>query len=90
MPQKKSFVMYSNYYGLLELLTLRQRGALITAIFEYNINGSMPTELDDITRMAFVIIKDTLDRDAEKYEDICKRRSEFGKKGGRPKKQNTQ
>ena len=37
--------------------------------------------------MAFEIIRAQLDRDREKYEKICKRNAENGKRGGRPPKE---
>ena len=68
---------------------MEQRGQLISAIFEYCEDGDISTYLDPVCDMAFSMIKDTLDRDAEKYENIRKRNIQNGKSGGRPKKQNS-
>ena len=86
MSEKKSFVLYLNYKHQFDLLSLEQRGRLISAIFEYCESGSIITPLDPLCDMAFSMIQDTLDRDAEKYEAICARNAENGRLGGRPKK----
>lgn len=82
---KDSFVLYTKYSEQLELLTMEQRGELITAIFEY-MKGNDPN-IDGVVAMAFSFIKTQLDADAEKYEEVCRKRAEAGKMGGRPKKQ---
>lgn len=83
---KKSFILYENYEKLFQLLPVEQRGLLITAIFEYERQQTVSVELSDAANMAFQCIKDTLDRDREVYLATCQKRSESGKKGGRPTK----
>lgn len=82
---KDSFVLYTKYSEQLELLTMEQRGELITAIFEC-MKGNEPS-INGVVAMAFSFIKTQLDADAEKYEEVCRKRAEAGKMGGRPKKQ---
>lgn len=82
---KDSFVLYTKYSEQLDLLTMEQRGELITAIFEY-MKGNDPN-IDGVVAMAFSFIKTQLDADTEKYEEVCRKRAEAGKMGGRPKKQ---
>ena len=43
--------------------------------------------MDPVTAMAFSFIKSQMDKDIEKYNETCAKRSEAGKLGGRPKKQ---
>ena len=86
--EKKSFVLYNSYYTQLELLTMEERGELITAIFLYEKTGTYP-DLSRVVNMAFSYIKDALDRDREAYEERCRKNSENGKKGGRPRKNNS-
>ena len=81
---KNSLVIYTSYQEQLSLLTMEQRGVLLTAILAYASGDDMP-EMDGITCMAFAFIKADIDRDAERYEKICEARREAGKKGGRPK-----
>ena len=82
--QRNSFIMYYDWLEVFDMFTEAQRGALITAIFRYMrygiIDENMPSEL----KVAFRVIRLTLDRDTETYEDKCKVNSENGKKGGRP------
>lgn len=81
---KNSFVLYTEYFEHFSLLTLEQQGLLINAIFKYQLGQELP-EMDSCLKMAFSFIKAQLDRDNEKYDQICKKRSEAGKQGGRPK-----
>ena len=81
---KDSFVLYTEYEEHLSLLTMEQRGVLITAIFCFQSNKELP-KMDSATYMAFSFIKKQLDRDNAKYEEVCRKRQEAGKLGGRPK-----
>ena len=81
---KNSFVLYTEYAKHLTLLSMEQRGVLFTAIMAFETGEEMP-EMDGMTKMAFSFISEQLSRDKEKYESICKKRSEAGRNGGRPK-----
>ena len=83
---RTSFIMYHSFNSPFELLDMEQRGILITAIFEYQMYGEVKISLTPLVNMAFVCIKDTLDRDARTYAETCKRNSENGKRGGRPRR----
>ena len=83
---KKSFLLYGNYETQFKLLSMEERGLLITAIFEYSNNGAVQTPLSPLVELAFSFVKENLDRDHENYLDRCEKNSENGKKGGRPKK----
>jgi hypothetical protein len=85
MNTKKSFVLYNDLYKQFSLLPMEERGALITAIFEYAVNGQVFTDLTPMAQMAFSFIQDALDRDRAAYEATCRKNRENGKKGGRPK-----
>ena len=82
----KSFVLYNNYINQFRLLSMEERGHLITAIFEYADNQTILTELSDLAKMAFSCMKDTLDRDREAYIAKCAKNAENGRKGGKAKK----
>ena len=84
MEQKKSFLMYTDYWKDISLLTMEQRGMLLSAIMLHTLGGEVP-ELDGATQMAFSFISEQIDRDAEKYQDTIEKRKEAGKLGGRPK-----
>lgn len=81
---KNSFVLYTEYAKHLSLLSMEQRGVLFTAIMAYELGETLP-DMDGMTQMAFSFISEQLSRDKEKYESTCKKRSEAGSRGGRPK-----
>ena len=84
MEQKKSFVMYIDYWKHIKLLTMEQRGILLSAIMQ-PVAGDEVMELDGVTQMAFSFITEQIDRDADKYQKTIEKRKEAGKLGGRPK-----
>jgi len=81
---KESFVLYVKYLDNIEMLSMEQRGILITALMSYVADKDIPN-MDGVTAMAYSFIKSQIDRDFEKYEATCRKRSEAGKLGGRPK-----
>ena len=83
---KDSFVLYTKYLGNIQALSMEQRGMLFTSLMLYA-SGQEPEEMDPVTAMAFSFIKSQMDKDIEKYNETCAKRSEAGKLGGRPKKQ---
>ncbi len=80
------FILYKNFFTQFSMLDLEDRGRLITAIFELELGQEPTLSLSPAAAMAFSFIKDTLIRDRESYDEICRRNAENGKKGGRPKK----
>ena len=86
MVDKNTFLLYKDSYEEVMLLSIEQRGKLLTALYEYAITTQEP-DFDDIAlKIVFSTIKRGIDRDSEKYEERCKRNKELGKLGGRPKK----
>ena len=84
--EKKSFILYHSFANQLELLSMEERGQLISAIFAYERTGEIDASLSPLVKMAFSCMKEALDRDRESYEAKCKQNTKNGKKGGRPKK----
>ena len=78
--EKKSFVMYADYQKHIARLPDEDAGQLIKAILAYVNNGD-EVLLSPAADMAFSFMKDRIDRDCEKWEKTCKKRSEAGKKG---------
>ena len=87
MNERKSFVMYMDWYEVVSMLDDKQAGALVKALYEFEVNGKVP-KLDQITAVAFTVMKSTLERDRKKWEETTQKRRENGLKGGRPKKAN--
>jgi len=84
---KKGFVLYYDYRQHLDLLNENERGRLLAALLDYGEMGREP-DLDGAVLMAFSFIRAQMDRDAQKYAEICRKRSEEGRRGGRPPEAN--
>lgn len=69
----------------LEYLSMEQRGELLTALFTYAEDGTLPT-LDGVSGFAFEVFREGIDTSLDAYEETCRKNRENGKKGGRPKK----
>lgn len=80
---KDSFIMYNSYYEAIKHLPHKEKGMLLDAIFEYNLNGVVP-DLTPVVKMAFNFMKGQFDRDAAKYEKRVEANRKNGLKGGRP------
>lgn len=86
---KESFLLYVDQGELFEELTDEQAGKLIKHTFKY-VADKNPEAPDQITKLLFIPIKQTLKRDLKKYETYLAKQQANGKKGGRPKKEETQ
>lgn len=84
----KSFVLYGDYQSQFDMMSDADAGILIKAIFEY-VNTGTVRALPPVLEMAFSFIRSGLDRNAAKYEDICERRREYGRRGGVAKATNS-
>ena len=67
-----SFILYTSDYQLIEGLTDEQLGQLTRALFTYARDGEV-INLEPVVRMAFVFIKDKIDRNQAKYQKKCER-----------------
>ena len=70
-----SFILYTSDYQLIERLTDEQLGQLTRALFIYARDGEV-INLEPVVRMAFVFIKDKIDRNQQKYQKKCERNRE--------------
>ena len=84
--KKKSFIIRLENREQFEMLTDEQCGKLLKAMCRYADTGTAPVFNDPMLKFAFSYLKGQIDRDAVKYETMCKNNAENGKKGGRPKK----
>lgn len=85
---KKSFIIYEQWATLICGLPTDKAGELIQAICSYKIYGGYDIE-DDTVKAIFNMIKMQLDADASKYQEVCRKRAENGKKGGEAKASNS-
>lgn len=82
---KGSFIIYKEWEEFVrELPTDSDRGKLFMALFEYSITGEQPKDFTGELKMVFLMMRNAMDRDGQKWERICETRSSNGKKGGAP------
>ena len=81
---KDSFILYTEQKAVIDKLTDEQAGKLIKAIYEYVATDNMP-ELDCLLDLVVTPIRQSLDKNKEKYEEVSKKRAEAGAKGGKQK-----
>ena len=85
MASKKGVVMYYDILEQLEDFTDEQFGKITRAIINYDKTGEIPEFDDSSLKVAFKILKPTLDRNKQEYEAICEKRREAGSLGGKQK-----
>lgn len=85
MASKKGVVMYYDILEQLEDFTDEQFGKITRGIINYDKTGEIPEFDDSSLKVAFKILKPTLDRNKQEYEAICEKRREAGSLGGKQK-----
>jgi len=73
---KKSFILYNDQVELINELTDIQAGQLLRVLYQYSNSASNDTIQDPSVKMAFIAIKSQLDRDAQKYSEVCEKNKE--------------
>ena len=76
---KKSFILYTDSYNMIEMLNAEQKGALLDAIFSLHGCCECP-ELDQATAIVFAGMKRYLLENMEKWEETRRKKSEGAKK----------
>ena len=76
---KKSFILYTDSYNMIEMLNMEQKGALLDAIFSLHGCCECP-ELDQATAIVFAGMKRYLLENMEKWEETRRKKSEGAKK----------
>lgn len=85
---KKSFLVYHDNEIIVYRLSDDEAGKLFKSLFPYSRGNIKPDfENSPALAMAFDILSLAIDRDKEKYFARCEKNRENGKKGGRPRKQ---
>ena len=77
--------LFVDYLDAVEPLDDAERGRLFTALLQYAQSGQAPA-LAGNERFLFPMMRAQMDRDAAAYQDVCEKRAENGRKGGRPPK----
>lgn len=84
----KSFVIYKDWEEYVDALgSDEEAGKLFKALFAFA-KRAEEAEFVGALKMAFIVMRNSIERDGEKWENTCSVRSEAGKKGGRPSKTN--
>lgn len=84
---KDTFILRHDFAPQIKMLSIEQRGVLLTAIYAYELGEEMP-EMDPLVAMCFGFIKSSLDANMDKYEAKCEANRANGTKGGRPSRNN--
>lgn len=92
---KKSFVLYHDMCKMFQELSDEQAGQLIKYIIQYSENKTQPnpaepTGLSGLLATISIPFKNHIDRDFERFLDICERNRNNGVKGGRKPTKRTQ
>lgn len=86
---KESFLLYISFYEPIKNLSKEDKGELLDAIFNYQINPNNPVGLQGSNvKMAFEFFKNQFRLDNVKYQKTVDKNRENGKKGGRPSLKN--
>ena len=85
--ERETFVFYKDWLNVIRDLPSEVQLEVYQAITEYAIYSNL-IELKPLAKVAFGFVKQTIDRDTQKYVSIKEKRKEAGAKGGRPLKTN--
>ena len=89
MAERNGFIVHEESYKSFDRLSDERLGKLFRAMYKYASGEDAKSFPDDeVLDIIFETVRDRMDRDALRYDETCKARSEAGKKGGRPKKAN--
>lgn len=80
-----SMIFYRSFYEAIKDLPDQTQLEVLHAVFEYALNDETVQELSPIANAMFTLIKPQIDANNQKKEN-GKKGAEFGKLGGRPKK----
>lgn len=86
--EKKSFVMYKEWFPMITTMTDEQAGQLLKTIYYYQF-AEETTPTDPLLNSIFQMLKTRFDIDARAYAESCEIRRENGRKGGLAKASNT-
>ena len=78
---KRAIMLHYDSIEQLELLNDEERGRVLLDLLKYARDGQVPEYSEPSMKMMFSILKQRTDAEAQKYEEICKKRSQAGIKG---------
>ena len=81
--EKQGYVMYKSWNPIIRSIPDEKAGKLFKAVATFQ-DGEAVELSDPLLYGIFQMMEKTFKIDAEKYHEICERRREAGRKGGRP------
>ena len=84
---KDGFILHSSAKEIIENLNPEQVKTLMLAMLAHNDGEELP-EMDAVVKMAFIPMRQQMDRENEKYQETCRKRAEAGMSGGTAKQAN--
>lgn len=82
---RDSILIYTKYEEQINLLSDAQAGILFRAIIRYQSGAELPV-MDEVTAMAFSFIRQKIDEENQKRDELSLTNKNNGKLGGRPSK----
>jgi len=80
---KDSFILFLEQEQTVDLLSDEQAGKLLKGLYDM-VRGEKISFDDRLLNMAFIPIRQSIERNIEKYQKICDRNKLNGSQGGRP------
>ena len=78
MKKPKGFFVYFHHANIVGMLSDVQAGRLIKALMAYGDTGEIADFPDDgMLNVTYALFKDEIDRNFEKYNEICKKNKEI-------------
>ena len=85
---KESFVFFRSFFEAIEEIDEKKQLKLYKSIAKFALNDEKPTDLKGIEKAIFSLIEPQITASSKRYE-VSKKCGEYGKLGGRPKKEKT-
>lgn len=79
--KKNSFILYKDNFEAIQLLSMEQRGQLLTAIYHFVTTGDV-MEVEPMVKILFTTIKIHLQKDKDKWDNEIEKRKDAGRLGG--------
>ena len=80
MAKMKTVMLFTEWKEPLSILNLEQKGRLLDALLNYPDNGT-PDFDDPLLSMAWAFMDRALSENKQRYDDICEKRREAGRRG---------
>lgn len=85
--ERESFIFYKEWKDAIKGLPESVRLEIYEGIIDYATSGEIP-DLKTMANVAFQFVKQSIDKDLNRYKIVCERNKANGLKGGRPSSSN--